>query len=64
MKTRIPFVLSLIILIAFQSNAQQLSLNWAQQFGGIGWDYVNDLKPSGNNAFVIGSKTKDINVIA
>jgi hypothetical protein len=58
MKFKISLIL--ILLIAFSGSvvAQQLSLKWAQQFGGKGWDYINCMGTTSSNQYFLGGSFK------
>jgi len=59
MKLRTILLYSLIIGNSFLLKAQQLSLQWAQRAGDIGWDYASSISRS-NNGFFIGGSYKGV----
>lgn len=52
-------ILILILIGITQSiSAQQLSLQWAKQFGGTGWDYVNTMVTDASGNYILGGSLK------
>ncbi len=64
MKAVINIRFSLFIVVALTigniklTQAQQLSLQWAQKFGHTGWDYINEIKQTEEGNYILAGSFK------
>lgn len=58
MKSKIYLLLLILSGLSLNISAQQLSLQWAQQFGGTGWDYVNSMVTDSSGNYILGGSLK------
>jgi hypothetical protein len=58
MKPKIYLLLLILSFLSLNISAQQLSLQWAQQFGGTGWDYVNSMVTDSVGNYILGGSLK------
>jgi hypothetical protein len=58
MKPKLYILIIILTFFASTISAQQLSLQWAQQFGGSGWDYVNSMITDSSGNYILGGSLK------
>lgn len=60
MKPKIYILILLLTFFAATISAQQLSLQWAKQLGGNGWDYVNSMVTDSIGNYLLGGSLKGV----
>jgi len=58
MKPKIYILIFILTCFVSTISAQQLSLQWAQRFGGNGWDYVNSMLTDSTGNYILGGSLK------